>query len=104
MSEETKFTQGPWLAEGELEPMGSCLSRLVVGVDSAVACVLFDDEDDPTAEANATLITAATQLYWALFKLARAADACAPQCEDIPGDVQARMNEAFAVLATARGE
>jgi len=37
----------------------------------------------------------------ALGKLASAADACDPHCEDYPGQVQEAVNEAFATLRTA---
>jgi hypothetical protein len=59
-------TPGPWFQAEELEPLGGCLSRLVMATDGGVTLVLFDDEDDPAAEANANLIAAAPDMFEAL--------------------------------------
>ena len=55
-------TPGPWFPAERLEPHGGCLSRLIMATDTCIAEVLFDDEDDPTAEANARVIAAAPDL------------------------------------------
>jgi len=65
-----RWTKGPWKLGETLEPMGGCLSRGVFAPDTFIAEVLFDDEDDPTAEANAHLIAAAPELAEAVADLA----------------------------------
>lgn len=74
---ETKHTPGPWFPGGEPEPMGNCLAKSVCASGSFIAEVLFKDDDDAEAEANARLIAAAPELLTALeaIDLARHTDA-----------------------------
>lgn len=94
-----KFTPGPWFASKHLEPLGGCLSRLVMAIDTAVAEVLFDDEDDPTAEANTHLIAAAPDLHEAVERALRHAENIG-----IDSEGSSYVNQLRAALAKARGE
>lgn len=67
-------TPGPWFLAEDLEPEGSCLSRAVMATDTFIAHVMFDDEDDEQAEANARLIAAAPNLLAAGTVLLEAAE------------------------------
>jgi hypothetical protein len=59
-------TPGPWFVGPSLEPDGNCLAAPVMGLDAFVAHVLFDDEGDSEATANARLIAAAPDMLEAL--------------------------------------
>ena len=98
----SEFTKGPWHAE-QRDDIDSDIWPFTVHSDDWVLAKVYGDVEALPYEANARLIAAAPELYWALLKLARAADACDPRYEDIPGDVQARVNEANEILAKARG-
>lgn len=59
-------TPGPWFLGEDLEPNGACLSRAIMATDTFIGEVLFDDDSDQMAEANARLIAAAPELLAAL--------------------------------------
>lgn len=61
-----KHTPGPWVLGDELEMMGGCLARAIVGPGTFVGYALFYDEDDAVADANAHLIAAAPDMAEAL--------------------------------------
>jgi hypothetical protein len=96
-------TPGPWFQAEELEPLGGCLSRLVMATDGGVTLVLFDDEDDPAAEANANLIAAAPDMFEALVELHKD---CLGFVKGPPtkGRGKVLFDKVEAALARARGE
>lgn len=102
-------TPGPWSLSTSLEPCGNCLSRSVIGADSFVAEVLYEDEQDPTADANARLIAAAPELLAALIALiptnVNLANLSWPDDTNIPVDISlGEFRLASAAIAKALGQ
>lgn len=104
MSEERKYTPGPWIEDDELGWVIPTDTRTQYG--GAIAHAYGDNEEQQAA--NARLIAAAPELLEALEDLDRILDG--PLADSITGDVMAEagaytaLTNARAAIAKAKGE
>ena len=98
MTQETKWTPGPWTLSADTSPRVMGPSK---HGENVVAKVYFREFTNLT-QANAHLIAAAPELYEALKEAQK--DFCERHCADLDGDHWEECTDMQAALAKARGD